>query len=112
MTAMSFSMPVTVPLTTRSSKPPFSPPSDSFNIAAKSSREGCVVEAIKYYSLQVVAGQSVVSGGLWPNRSTHRMYAPHPQKRVTFGRIWLNKRKVTIDLAKLLVKSHATSPVN
>ena len=46
MTAMSFSIAVIMPLTTRPSKPWSSPPSDSLRSAAKSSRVGFAEEAM------------------------------------------------------------------
>src|SRR6185312_1908243 len=52
MTAMSFSIPVTVPFTTLPSKASFSPPRLSLRRAAKSSRVGNVVVAIRLLSLE------------------------------------------------------------
>ena len=51
MTAMSFSMPVTVPFTTLPSKVSFSPPRLSLRRAAKSSRVGNVVVAMSVVCL-------------------------------------------------------------
>src|SRR3546814_426939 len=54
MTARSFSIAVTVPLTTLPSKPSSSPPRDSFKRAAKSSRVGFAEVAIKKSVLLVL----------------------------------------------------------
>jgi len=64
ITARSFSIAVTVPLTTRPSKPPSAPPSDSSSIAAKSSRVGKAVVAMDDIPYFICSGQAVGSAGL------------------------------------------------
>ena len=66
MTAWSLSIAVTVPFTTRPSKPPSAPPSDSSRSAAKSSRVGFgeVAILVRVSLTYILSGQSVGSDGL------------------------------------------------
>ena len=85
MTALSFSIAVMVPLTTRPSKPPLAaPPSDSSSSAAKSSRVGLV--AIIRASCIYVPGQAVVSAGLSstnrPMRAVGQKGPNRPRRRM------------------------------
>src|SRR3546814_2016763 len=73
ITARSFSIAVTVPLTTRPSKPPSAPPSDSSSIAAKSSRVGKAVVAIECIPYFIVPAKRLVPLVLWPIRPVRRM---------------------------------------